>query len=422
MSIIRPQKLAIISGPGSEYLTGKIEKNLLKIYHQRYSKLSKVVMKKYGLSESEVIKRVSFIDDVGSKIIPNPEHIPQYKDPKLLINVKYTKFKNGEVKAEILEAIRGYHVYVIYDITNHTPLNFVGDDNQSLTINDHLFMLFTIVQALTLAGAETVTLVLPTYPYARQHKKNSREALAAAMVTRFFESLHVKRIITLDIHSKEIENACDTLHLENLHALYQNIVQLSKIIDISSDNLTVVAPDSGAISRNKFLASTLSRPLAMLYKERDYSIVSTDAKHSNIRSINLLGSVDGKDVIIADDMVSTGGTLLSAMRELKKLGAKRIICIVSLPYFDGDAVENFDKAYEEGVFYRIIGTNAVYHDKDFLSREWFVQSDVTPLFANVIHRLHHGFSITPLLDNRQFLQEFIESSRNENSDGMEVDT
>jgi ribose-phosphate pyrophosphokinase len=173
----------------------------------------------------------------------------------------------------------------------------------------------------------------------------------------------------------------------------------------------VVSPDTGAISRNKFYAQSLHRPLAMLYKERDYSIVSIDANHTNIKSIVLLGDVKGKTVLMADDMIATGGTMITAMRELMRLGAKRVICMISLPFFNGGGIENFDKAYQEGVFYRIIGTNAVTHGHDLLDKPWYVQADISELFARTISRLHHGRSISPLLDNRKFIQKLIDSQQ-----------
>jgi len=326
--------------------------------------------------------------------------------------VKYTKFANGEEKAEILDAVRGLRIFIVYDVSNMEPVKVAGSDEPvSLSVNDHLMFLFTTINALQLAGAESVTLVLPTYPYSRQHKKGAREALTAAMFGHMCEMLGVERIITLDIHSREIENSFSKLHLENLHASYQVLIALRKIIDFSDPDLVVVAPDTGAISRNKFYAQALHRPLAMLYKERDYSIVSRDAKHSNIKSINLLGDVKGKTVLIADDMLATGGTMIIAMRELMSLGAKKIICMVSLPFFNAGAVEDFDMAYKEGIFYRIIGTNSVFHGRDLLDKEWYVQADITELFARVISRLHHGRSISPLLDNRKFIQILIDNTQ-----------
>lgn len=150
----------------------------------------------------------------------------------------------------------------------------------------------------------------------------------------------------------------------------------------------------------------------MLYKERDYSIVTTDAKHNNIKSINLLGDVKGKTVLMADDMISSGGTMLIAMRKLRELGAKKIICIVSLPFFNGNAVSEFDKAAKEGVFDYIIGTNAVYHGDDLLSCNWYIQTDISELIARVISRLHHGRAISPVLDNRRIAQRLVDDTQN----------
>ena len=409
MSIVKPHKLGIITGPGSEYLSGKIVKHLKGLYVERYHKLSKNLAYRYNMTEEEILREVSFIDDLGNKKIPSGKCPTEFICPNFDIPVKYTRFLNGEVKAEILEPVRGIRIYIIYDVTNDIPMKINGCENPiSFSVNDHIMMLFTIINALNLAGAESVTLVLPTYPYARQHKKSSREALTASLFGQMCEGLGVERIITLDIHSKEIENCFRTVHLENLHASYQFLVELRKIIDISDPDITVVSPDVGAVSRNKFYAQILHRPLAMLYKERDYSIVTTGAKNTNIKSINLLGDVNGKTVIIADDMLASGGTMLIAMKFLRERGAKKIICIVSLPFFNGNAIETFDKAHDEGAFDYVIGTNAVYHNDSLLSKKWFIQTDASELFARTINRLHHGRAISPLLDNRKIVQRLVD--------------
>ena len=409
MSIVKPHKLGIITGPGSEYLSGKIVKHLKGLYVERYHKLSKNLAYRYNMTEEEILREVSFIDDLGNKKIPSGKCPTEFICPNFDIPVKYTRFLNGEVKAEILEPVRGIRIYIIYDVTNDIPMKINGCENPiSFSVNDHIMMLFTIINALNLAGAESVTLVLPTYPYARQHKKSSREALTASLFGQMCEGLGVERIITLDIHSKEIENCFRTVHLENLHASYQFLVELRKIIDISDPDITVVSPDVGAVSRNKFYAQILHRPLAMLYKERDYSIVTTGAKNTNIKSINLLGDVNGKTVIIADDMLASGGTMLIAMKFLRERGAKKIICIVSLPFFNGNAIETFDKAHDEGAFDYVIGTNAVYHNDSLLSNKWFIQTDASELFARTINRLHHGRAISPLLDNRKIVQRLVD--------------
>ena len=218
----------------------------------------------------------------------------------------------------------------------------------------------------------------------------------------------VSRIITLDIHSREIVNAFNSISLENLHASYQIIRELAKIIDLTgkTEDLVVVSPDTGAIDRNKFYASGLKLPLAMIYKERDYSIVTQDAHSTNIKAIKLLGDVRGKVAFLADDMLGTGGTLLKAMAFLKEQGATKVICAISLPFFTGNAIELFDQAYKDGLFYRIIGTNAVYHE-ELLTKEWYISTNVSGLFANVITRVHHNQSLSDLLDNRNIIEKLV---------------
>jgi ribose-phosphate pyrophosphokinase len=213
-----------------------------------------------------------------------------------------------------------------------------------------------------------------------------------------FEQLGANRIITLDIHSREISNGFSRLSFENLHASYQIIRELSGLIPLTED-FVVVAPDTGSVDRNKFYAIALRKPLALLYKERDYSKMPNNAADSNIGAIKLLGDVAGKTVFMADDMLGTGGTVLKAMRVLKDNGAKRIICAVSLPLFSGDAVDFFEEAYHNGLFYRIIGTDAINHDK-ILKREWYRCVGVSKLFAQAISRLHQGLPLSPMLDNR----------------------
>ena len=144
----------------------------------------------------------------------------------------------------------------------------------------------------------------------------------------------------------------------------------------------------------------------MIYKERDYSIVTQDAHSTNIKAIKLLGDVRGKVAFLADDMLGTGGTLLKAMSFLKEQGATKVICAISLPFFTGNAIELFDEAYKQGLFYRIIGTNAVYHE-ELLTKEWYISTNVSGLFANVITRVHHNQSLSDLLDNRNIIEKLV---------------
>jgi ribose-phosphate pyrophosphokinase len=209
-------------------------------------------------------------------------------------------------------------------------------------------------------------------------------------------------------------NSFTTIRLENLHASYQIIKTLSAMDGILNDDFVVVSPDTGAVDRNKFFASALKKPLALLYKERDYSKTSEDATKSNISQIRLLGSVWDKTVFMADDMLGTGGTLIKGMRLLKENGARRVICSISLPLLSGDAVTHLDNAYREGLFYRIIGTNAIYQE-EVLQHEWYISVNISNLFAEVISRLHQNLSISSLLDNREIINLLLEGTREQDS-------
>jgi ribose-phosphate pyrophosphokinase len=408
MVFTRSSLLGVIACPGAEKITDEIITDLKSIYLKYYKKTADSLVSRYEYTRDEVIRNINFVNEVTSGRGQRTKDVTKYKAPSYQIPMIFTRFANGEVKSEIQTSVRGMDIYIVQDPGNHYPLDINRDGKPvSCSVNDHLMLLFTTIDAVIGAGARSVSIVVPLFPYSRQHKKKGREALTAAWFGRTCEQMGVSRIITLDIHSKAIENTFKSLHLENLHASYQIIRELSELVDLESDNLVVVAPDTGAVDRNKFFAGTLKRPLAMIYKERDYSMLTSDAKQNNITDMRLLGDVKGKTVFMADDMLGTGGTLIKAMEMLKQAGAEKIICAVSLPLFTGDAVESFEEAYRKGLFYRIIGTNAVFHTEKVLDREWFVSACISELFARTISRVHHGNSLSSLLDNTKIISRHL---------------
>ncbi len=418
MPYSEPTDLAIIACPGGEAFADAVITHLKHMYKHRFTLKNDAISKRYNLDKSELINKINLDNDLETSDLVIRGAIDKYRAPYFKVNTTFTYFANGEFKTEINESIRGKDVFIFQDVENHEQLSLNNGKNKlSLSVNDHLMCLLNTIDSVRQAGASKITLVVPVYPYSRQHKKKGREGLAAAMLGHVYEMLGVSRIITLDIHSREIVNAFSTINLENLHASYQIIRELGKIVDLSGkkEDLVVVSPDTGAIDRNKFYASGLKLPLAMIYKERDYSVVTQDAKDTNIKSVKLLGDVKGKVAFLADDMLGTGGTLLKAMSFLKDNGATKVIAAISLPFFTGKAIELFDDAYKQGLFYRVIGTNAVYHE-ELLKKEWYISTDVSGLFANVITRIHHNQSIGELLDNRNIIEKIVKtqaSSSNE---------
>lgn len=411
MSFIQATNLGVIACPGAEYFTGNVLESLKNIYSKKFQKRASLLAKKYKCTKGEIIEHINRTTDMFSPSFHMNGSPQEHRIPHFDIPVHFSRFANGEFKSEIQCSIRGMDVYVVQDVENHYPLSFNGtDESFILSINDHVMLLFLTIDTAFQAGAESVTVVLPAYPFARQHKKRGREPLTASWFGRTLESMGVTRLITLDIHSKEIENTFNTLRLENLHASYQILRKLGELVDLRKEDLVVLAPDLGSADRNKYFSGNLKRPLALLYKERDYSKVSHDAKDSNIISTKLLGNVENKTVFMADDMLGTGGTLINAMRQLKTMGASKIIVAVSLPLFSGNAVDHFEKAYREGLFHRIIGTDAVYHNEKLLGREWYEPVSISNLFARIIYRLHHNKSLSTLLDNSEMIQRMLKDS------------
>lgn len=413
-----PTNLAVVACPGGESFADEVITHLRNIYKHRFTLKNETISKRYQIDKNELVKQINLGSDINTSDIAMRNATDKYRPPVFKVKARFTYFMNGEFKTELLECVRGKDVFIFQDVENHEPLALnEGKNVMSLSVNDHVMSMLVTVDAVRQAGAASVSLVVPAFPYSRQHKKKGRESLTASMLGHIYELLGVKRIITLDIHSREIINAFNTISLENLHASYQIIRELAKLLDLTgkTEDLVVVSPDTGAVDRNKFYASGLKLPLAMIYKERDYSIVTQDAHSTNIKSVKLLGDVQGKVAFLADDMLGTGGTLLKAMQFLKEQGATKVIAAISLPFFTGNAIELFDEAYKQGWFYRIIGTNAVYHEK-LKNKEWYIDTNVSGLFANVITRVHHNQSLGDLLDNRNIIEKLVRLDTSVNED------
>ncbi len=408
MSYINSLQIGVLACPGGEAFAGQIVEHLQKVSKQEFNRRISALAAKHGLDRNEVISRANLYKNLLEPMadLSSPAH--EFHAGRFRIDARFTRFANGEFKTEILNSVRGMDVFIVQDTANQYPVALNdGAENRTLSVNDHIFCLLVTVDAALQAGAHRVTCVLPTYPYSRQHKKRTREGLTAARFGQNMESMGVERIITLDIHCREIENTFNHLRVENLHASYQIIRVLKGVIDLKDPDLVIMSPDTGAIDRNKFFSQSLSRPLGLLYKERDYSKLSSSADDCNIMDTKLLGAVEGKTVFMADDILGTGGTILTAMRLIKNLGGRKTVCAFSLPFFNGNAVERFDEAYRDGLFHRFIGTNAVYHNDNLLQREWYLSANVAMLFAESIFRLHYNRSVSALLDNRDIIDDLL---------------
>lgn len=290
-------------------------------------------------------------------------------------------FANGEVKTVIEENIRGDDVYVF---------QCVDDPQSDKSINDNLMALVTAVNAVYQSDPDRITAVIPQFPYSRQERKKGREPITARLVANLLETAGADRVITLDIHAEAIEGFFERAILEDLHASRAIIAYIEK--NVPKSNLCIVAPDTGGADMARYYSNVFQCPLAVVDKARDYS------KASVVESMRLVGDVEGKRILLPDDLIATGGTLINACRLLREHGAAEIYLACSLPFFNGNAPEKLDRAHEEGLFEVLIGTDAVLHGEAFFkAHPWYREVSVAELFAHVLFNINRKRSVSALL-------------------------
>jgi ribose-phosphate pyrophosphokinase len=290
-------------------------------------------------------------------------------------------FANEELKTVVEENIRGDDVYII---------QCVDDPLSDKSVNDNLMALLTAVNAVYHSDPDRITAVIPQYPYARQERKKTREPITARLVAAMLEDAGADRVLTLDIHAEAIQGFFRRAILEDLHASKEIITFFRK--NISTDNLCIVAPDTGGADMARYYSQRFNCPLAVVDKARDYSQASV------VESMRLVGDVRGKRIIMPDDLIATGGTLLNACEVLREQGAAQVHVACSLPLFNGDAVANLDRAHRDGLFEMVVGTDAIWHGPKFREQHpWFREVSIAPLFAQVIFNVNRKRSVSELL-------------------------
>jgi len=234
--------------------------------------------------------------------------------------------------------------------------------------------------------------VLPQFPYSRQERRKTREAITAKLMANMLEDAGAQRVITLDIHAEAIQGFFNSAKLEDLHASGEIIHYLQNILRIDPTRLVVTGPDVGSAERARHYSKVLGTEFAVVDKARDYMAIS------KIESMRLVGNVKDKEVLLVDDMIATGGTLINAARLLKDKGAQKIYVATSLPFFTADCTEKLNRAYSDGVIDLIIGTDAVFHGKEFVEKTpWYHEVSIAPLFAHVIYNINLKRSVSELL-------------------------
>ena len=321
-----------------------------------------------------------------------------YKKDNYIIDAKCSRFGSGEAKGTIYESIRGKDLYFIVDVTNYNVKYKLCGYENCMSPDDHYSDLKRLIAAAA-GKARRINVIMPFLYESRQHKRTSRESLDCAVALQELKSIGVDNIITFDAHDPRVQNAIPLSGFESIQPNYQFIKALFNSVDdliVDSDHMMMISPDEGAMTRVVYYANVLGIDMGMFYKRRDYSQV-VNGRNPIVAHEVLGASVEGKDVIIIDDMISSGESMLDTARELKKRKAKRVFVASTFGLFT-NGLDAFDKAYEEGIISKILTTNCIYQTPELLSKPYYVNVDMSKYVALLIESLNHDRSISDLLD------------------------
>jgi len=320
-----------------------------------------------------------------------------YMRDSYILKSKISRFGSGEGKGEILESVRGTDLYILVDVCNYSLTYTVAGHKNHMSPDDHFQDLKRIIAAVG-GKARRITVIMPFLYESRQHKRTARESLDCAIALQELIHMGVDNIITFDAHDPRVQNAIPLHGFETIQPSYQFIKGLLtnvKDLQIDADHMMVISPDEGGMSRAIYIANVLGLDMGMFYKRRDYTRI-VDGRNP-ILSHEFLGSnVEGKDMLIIDDMISSGDSMLEVAAGLKKRNANRIFLFSTFGLFT-NGFEKFDKAYESGLITKVLTTNLIYQPQELLDREWYISCDLSKYIAYIIDTLNHDSSISDLL-------------------------
>ena len=335
-----------------------------------------------------------------------------YQRDNYIIQAATPRFGSGEAKVIIKESVRGDDLYILVDVCNYSMTYSLCGHVNHMSPDDHFQDLKRIIAAVE-GKAKRITVIMPFLYESRQHKRTSRESLDCALALQELVDMNVDNIITFDAHDPRVQNAIPLHGFETVQPAYQFIKGLFRAApDISLDpqHLMVISPDEGGTGRAIYMANVLGVDMGMFYKRRDYAHIVNGT--NPIVAHEFLGTdVEGKDMIIIDDMISSGGSVIDVAKELKSRKAGRIFICATFGLFT-NGMDKFDQAYEEGLFDFVLTTNLVYQTPELLSKPYYVNCDMSKYIAYIIDTLNHDASISSLLNPTDSIQKFLAKHKN----------
>ena len=331
-----------------------------------------------------------------------------YEQDSYLIDAKVPRFGSGEAKGIIEESVRGKDLYLVVDVLNYSLTYSLSGKTNHMSPDDHFQNLKRIIAAVG-GKARRLNVIMPFLYESRQHKRSARESLDCALALQELVRMGVDNIITFDAHDPRVQNAIPLNGFETVRPTYQFVKGLLTRFDdlqLDSDHMMAISPDEGATERAIYFASVMGIDMGMFYKRRDYTQV-VDGRNPIVAHEFLGSSVEGKDVVILDDMISSGDSILDVAKQLKARKAKRIFAAATFGLFT-NGMKKFDKAYEDGLIDGILTTNLIYQSPELLARPYYINCDMTKYVALLIDTLNHDGSISWLLDPYDRIQAIIE--------------
>jgi len=331
-----------------------------------------------------------------------------YQRDSFLVKTHCPRFGSGEGKGVISESVRGCDLYIIVDVTNYSLSYSVCGHPNHMSPDDHFQDLKRIIAAVG-GKARRITVIMPFLYESRQDKRTTRESLDCALALQEIYNMGVESIITFDAHEPKVQNAIPLKTFETIKPTYQFIKALLRNVpDIrfSPDKMLIVSPDEGAMGRAIYFANVLGLDVGLFYKRRDYTKV-VNGRNPIVAHEYLGRDIKGMDLILIDDMISSGDSVLDVATELKKRGAGRIFVCATFGLFT-DGLDRFDAAYEKRIIERVITTNLIYQTPELLSREYYISADMSKYIALLIDTLNHDFSISEFLDPTDRIHRILE--------------
>ena len=314
-----------------------------------------------------------------------------------LVRTTCPRFGNGEGKGLIKDSVRGLDLYILCDVGAYNCTYDMYGQKVPMSPDDHYMDLKRTIAAVG-GKAKRITVIMPMLYGGRQHRRSSRESLDCALMLQELDRMGVNNIITFDAHDPRVQNATPEGGFENVMPSYQifkALLKKEKTLQLDKEHLMIVSPDEGALDRNIFYASVLGVDMGMFSKRRDYTR-SVNGRNPIVAHEYMGNDVDGKDVFVADDILSSGESMIDVARNLKKRNANRIFAAVTFPLFT-NGLELYNKAYEEGLIDGVISTNLTYRTPELQAAPWFIEADMSKYISYIIATLNHDRSLSKLL-------------------------